>query len=50
MSDKLQWHTDIACEKLGRRCNMMEIDPLYVQVIIDRWEKFTGNRVVKADG
>lgn len=38
------------CEKLGRRCNMMEIDPLYVQVIIDRWEKFTGNRVVKADG
>lgn len=42
--------TLIACEKLGRRCNMMEIDPLYVQVIIDRWEKFTDNRVVKADG
>jgi DNA modification methylase len=39
--------TLIACEKLNRKCRMMEIDPVYCQVIIDRWEKFTGQKVVK---
>ena len=39
--------TLIACEELNRRCYMMEIDPIYVQVIIDRWEKFTGIEPVK---
>ncbi len=34
--------TLIACEKTGRKCFMMEIDPLYTDVIIQRWEKFTG--------
>ncbi len=34
--------TLIACEKLGRRCYGMELDPHYVDVIITRWEKFTG--------
>ena len=33
--------TLIACEKLNRKCRMIEIDPIYCQVIIDRWEKFT---------
>jgi DNA modification methylase len=37
----------IACEKLSRKCRMMEIDPVYCQVIIDRWEKFTGKKAVK---
>ena len=35
--------TLIACEQLGRTCYGMEISPQYCQVIIDRWEKFTGN-------
>ena len=38
--------TLIACEQLGRTCYMMEIDPKYVQVIIDRWEKLTGEKAV----
>lgn len=39
--------TIIACEQLGRICYMMELDPKYIDVIIDRWEKFTGNKAVK---
>jgi DNA modification methylase len=39
--------TLIACEKLNRKCRMMEIDPIYCQVIIDRWEKFTGLKTEK---
>jgi len=34
--------TLIACEKLGRRCYGMEIDPMYCTVIINRWQNFTG--------
>lgn len=34
--------TLIACEKTGRQCFMMELDPAYVSVIIERWRKFTG--------
>lgn len=34
--------TMIACEQLGRKCYMSEIVPHYCDVIIDRWEKFTG--------
>lgn len=36
--------TMIACEQLGRKCYMCEIDPHYVDVIINRWEKFTGKK------
>lgn len=36
--------TLIACEELGRRCNMMEIDPRYCDVIVQRWEAFTGQK------
>ena len=36
--------TMIACEQLGRKCYMCEIDPRYVDVIINRWEKFTGKQ------
>ena len=39
--------TMIAAEQLGRSCYMMEIDPRYVDLIIDRWEKFTGGKAVK---
>lgn len=39
--------TMIACEQLKRRCRMMELDPHYCDVIIDRWEQFTGKKAVK---
>ena len=39
--------TLIACRKTNRKCFMMEIDPSYCQVIINRWEKFTGLKAVK---
>ena len=39
--------TLIACEKLNRKCRMMEIDPLYVQTIIDRYKNFTGKDAIK---
>ncbi|MBO7669854.1 MAG: site-specific DNA-methyltransferase [Oscillospiraceae bacterium] len=38
--------TLIACEGLGRKCFMMELDPHYVDVIVDRWEKLTGKKAV----
>jgi site-specific DNA-methyltransferase (adenine-specific) len=34
--------TLIACEQTNRRCRMVELDPKYCDVIITRWEKFTG--------
>ena len=34
--------TLIACEELGRKCRMMELDIVYCNVIIERWEKLTG--------
>ena len=39
--------TLIACEQLNRKCYMMELDPKYVDVIIKRWENFTGKKAVK---
>lgn len=36
--------TMIACEQLKRKCYMMELDPHYCDVIIARWEKFTGQK------
>ena len=39
--------TLIACEQLNRSCYMMELDPKYVDVIIDRWETFTGKKAIK---
>ena len=38
--------TLIACEQLDRNCFMMELDPKFVDVIIARWEKFTGQKAV----
>lgn len=39
--------TLIACEQTGRTCYGMEIDPGYVDVIIERWENLTGQKAVK---
>ena len=36
--------TLIACEKTNRRCFMMELDPKYCDVIVARWEKYTGKK------
>lgn len=41
--------TLIACEQLNRKCYMCEIDPRYVDVIIERWEKLTGKKAVLAN-
>ena len=38
--------TLIACEQLNRNCYMMELDPKYIDVIIQRWEQFTGKKAV----
>jgi len=38
--------TLIACEQLNRNCYMMELDPHYIDVIIQRWESFTGEKAV----
>ena len=39
--------TLIACEQLNRTCYMMELEPQWVDVIINRWETFTGQKAVK---
>ncbi len=38
--------TIIACEQLGRRCYAMEIHPPYVDMSVERWERFTGHEAV----
>lgn len=38
--------TLISCEQLNRKCYMMEYDPKYVDVIIDRWETLTSKKAV----
>ncbi len=42
--------TMIACEQLNRSCYMMELDPHYCDVIIDRWEEFTGKTATVLKG
>lgn len=39
--------TIIACEQLKRKCYMSELDPHYCDVIIDRWEEYTGKKAEK---
>src|SRR5690606_16704561 len=39
--------TLIGCQQTGRRAYLMELDPLYADVIVQRWEQFTGG---KAEG
>lgn len=38
--------TLIACEKLSRRCLMMELNPRYVDATVRRWQKFTGKKAI----
>lgn len=39
--------TLIACEKAGRRARIIELDPKYVDVIIRRWQDWTGKEAVR---
>jgi len=39
--------TMLACEQINRKCYMMELDPIYIDVIIQRWENFTGKKAKK---
>ena len=38
--------TLLAAEKLGRNCFVMELDPKYCEVIIKRWQDFTGKDAI----
>ena len=40
--------TVIACEKSGRRARLMELDPKYVDVIVKRWQLFSGKEAKRA--
>ncbi len=42
--------TLIACEKTNRKCFMMELDPHYCDVIVARWEKYTGQKAEMING
>ncbi len=42
--------TLIACEKTKRKCFMMELDPHYCDVIVARWEKYTGKKAELING
>jgi DNA modification methylase len=39
----------IACEKTGRISRLMELDPKYVDVIVKRWQDFTGKIATHAE-
>ena len=42
--------TLIAANTLGRRCYLMEKSPVYAEVILNRWEKFSGKKRIKIHG
>jgi DNA modification methylase len=42
--------TLIACERTGRRCAALELDPSYVDVVLSRWERFSGQSAERIDG
>ena len=39
--------TLIACEQTGRSARIIELDPCYCDVIIERWQNLTGQRAVR---
>jgi DNA modification methylase len=42
--------TLIAAEQTGRRAFLMELDPLYCDVIVERYERFTGRKAQRPAG
>jgi DNA modification methylase len=39
--------TLMACEQMERKCYTMELDPVYCDVIVKRWEEYTNKRAVR---
>ena len=39
--------TLIACEQIKRKAHLMELDPIFVDVIVKRWEEFTNLKAKK---
>jgi len=37
----------IACERLGRRCYALELEPNYVDIAVARWEAFSGGKAIR---
>jgi site-specific DNA-methyltransferase (adenine-specific) len=42
--------TMVACEQLGRKCRMVELDPKYCGVVVDRMKKLNPGIMVKQNG
>jgi DNA modification methylase len=42
--------TLLAAERTGRRCFGIELDPLYVDTAIERWQKMTGHKALNLFG
>ena len=42
--------TLIACERTGRRCAALELDPRYADVVLARWERFSGQSAERIGG
>ena len=42
--------TLIACEKTGRTCYMMEFEAAYVDLIVERWQTYTGKKATTPEG
>lgn len=42
--------TLVACEKAGRRCRLIEIEPKWCDVIVARWEQLTGRKAERREG
>jgi DNA modification methylase len=42
--------TMIAAERVGRTCGGIEVDPLYVDLTIRRWQRLTGEQAIREDG
>jgi len=41
--------TLIASEKTGRACRMVELDPKYADVIVRRWQEYTGEKAINQE-
>jgi DNA modification methylase len=41
--------TLIACERTGRVCYGMELEPLYIDVAVRRWEAFSGEKAKRTE-
>jgi DNA modification methylase len=42
--------TLIACEKTGRQGRMIELDPTYVDTVLNRWQEFAGRNAIVEGG